>query len=98
MSDPIHRDGDARVCEATTIVVGQGSVYANNRLVSVNGDINTHGNGQLIAQCREVYAEGILVVNHTPDNAQPDDLCLLLGEPHCNPKTAIGSPNVFVGE
>ena len=38
----VHRHGDARVCLATTIVSGLSTVYANGRLVSVNGDVNTH--------------------------------------------------------
>jgi hypothetical protein len=36
------------------------------------------------------------VVNHSPEPASPDNLCPL--PPHCNPLTAEGSPNVFVGD
>jgi len=94
----IHRDTDPRVCGASTIVTGQSTVYANGLLVSVNGDPNSHGGGELIAACRNVFIGGKMVVNHSPDNASPDALCIPLGPPHCNPATAGGSPNVFVGD
>ena len=45
----VHRDGDGRICGATTIVSGNSTVYANNKLVAVNGDPNSHGGGGLIA-------------------------------------------------
>lgn len=94
----IHRLTDSRSCGATTVVVGQGNVYANNLLVSVNGDPNTHGGGNLIAGSNSVFVNNILVVNHTPDAAAPDALCPPLGGAHCAPVTASGSPNVFVGD
>ena len=94
----IHRNTDPRVCGASTVVVGQSTVFANSLLVSVNGDPNTHGSGDLIAACKNVYINGIMVVNHSPDNASPDGLCPIIGGPHCAPATAGGSPNVFVGD
>lgn len=94
----IHRNNDPRTCGALTTVVGQSNVYANGELVAVDGDPNTHGNGGLIAASRRVYINNKLVVNHTPDNANPDDLCPPLGGDHCNPATAGGSPDVFVGD
>ena len=94
----IHRNTDPRVCGASTVVVGQSTVFANSLLVSVNGDPNTHGGGDLIAACKNVYINGIMVVNHSPDNASPDGLCPIIGGPHCAPATAGGSPNVFVGD
>ena len=45
-----------------------------------------------------VYINGKMVVNHTPDNAEADDLCPIVGPPHCDPATDGGSPNVFVGD
>lgn len=93
----IHRNEDDRSCGALTTVVGQSTVYANGKLVSVNRDPNTDGNGQLNAQCHEVYAGGkkvVIVTNH----ADPDDLCPILDGPHCDPIATVGSPNVFVGE
>lgn len=95
---PIHRLTDSRICGATTVVVGNSTVYANNLLVAVDKDPNIHGAGNLIAACREVYAHNILTVNHTPDNAIPDSLCIPVGGLHCGPMTAQGSPNVFTGD
>lgn len=94
----IHRHSDPRVCGASTIVEGQSTVYANGLLVSVDGDPNTHGGGSLIAACKNVFVEGKMVVNHSADNANPDALCVPIGPPHCNPATAGGSPDVFVGD
>jgi len=94
----IHRDTDARSCGATTVVAGQSNVYANNLLVSVDGDPNSHGGGALNAGSNKVFINNIAVVNHTPDGAAPDSLCAPLGGSHCGPVTAQGSPDVFVGD
>jgi hypothetical protein len=94
----IHRHSDPRKCGASTIAAGQGTVFANGLLVSVNGDPNTHGGGNLYASCNEVYCEGILTVNHSPDSAAPDALCIPIGGAHCAPATAGGSPDVYVGD
>lgn len=95
---PCHRDTDARVCGASTIVVGNYNVFCNSLLVSVDGDPNSHGGGNLKARNNEVYVHSKLVVNHTPESAAPDNLCFSIGGNHCNPMTAEGSPNVFVGD
>jgi len=92
----IHRHSDSRACGASTVVVGQSTVYANNLLVSVNGDPNSHGGGALSAGSNQVYAGGILVVNHSPDGAAADALCPI--PPHCGPDTSQGSPDVYVGD
>lgn len=93
----IHRDTDERACGATTTVAGQSTVWANNLLVSVDRDPNTHGGGSLIASCNNVYVENKMVVD-VGDSASPDVLCVPLGGAHCNPKATSGSPNVFVGD
>ena len=98
MTIKVHRHTDARVCGATTVVQNQSTVFANSLLVAVNGDPNSHGAGGLIAACKNVYVESILVVNHSPDSAAADERCPPDGEPHCTPSTAAGSPNVFVGD
>lgn len=98
MTIPIHRHTDSRTCGATTIVSGQSTVFANNLLVSVDGDPNSDGGGALAAVCNQVFAHNIMVVNHTPDTAAADALCLPLGGNHCGPATASGSGNVFVGD
>lgn len=96
MTIPVHRDTDDRICGHKTIVVGQSTVYANGLLISVDRDPNNGGGGNLNAANNNVYVNNKLVVNHTPENADPDGSCP--ASPHCNPKTAEGSPNVFVGD
>ena len=56
----IHRHSDARSCGATTVVAGQGKVYANNLLVSVNNDPNSHGAGALIAGSKAVFIKSVI--------------------------------------
>jgi len=90
-----HRHGDARVCGATTIVQNQSSVFVNDKLWSVEGSINSHGEGGLIPTGSTVEIEGILVIVHTSDHANPDLLCPVIGAPHCDPATAGGSPDTF---
>ena len=94
----IHRHSDARSCGATTVVTGQGDVYSNGLLVSVNADPNSHGAGALSAASDAVYVNSKLVVNHSPDSAAADSLCPPEAGAHCAPSTAAGSPNVFVGD
>ena len=89
----VHRNGDLRVCGALTIVTGQNSVYANNSLIAVHGDQNSHGGGNLIAGSNNVFANNIAVVNHTPDLALGDSLHL-----PAVTITASGSSNVIVGD
>ncbi|MAG28354.1 hypothetical protein CMI47_22745 [Candidatus Pacearchaeota archaeon] len=88
----VHRHTDTRACGATTIVSGQDTVYANSLLVSVNGDVNSHGSGALVAGSDNVFVEGKAVVNNTPDSAAPDDA------EHTNTQTASGSSDVNVGD
>lgn len=90
MTIPIHRDGDSRTCGASTIVVGQDDVFANEKLISVDKDPDSHGAGNLNAQTRQVFINGKMVVN-VGDSAVPDR------RNHPNPAAASGSDNVFVG-
>lgn len=65
-------------------------------LWAIEGDINTHGAGDLIADNpKTVFINKIPVIEHE-DPAAPDSLCYVSGAPHCSPDTAEGSPNVFV--
>ena len=89
-----QRDTDLRVCGATTVVVGQSTVKVNGLLWAVQDDICTHGNGQLNPSGSTVKIEGKLIIVHSPDDADPDDLCIPLGPPHCDPDTGAGSPDV----
>ena len=77
MNVPVHRHTDDRTCGATTTVVGQGTVYANNLLVSVQGDPNTHGGGNLGATVNDgtVFINGKKVVLQG-SSASPDALCI----------------------
>jgi len=93
----VHRNTDSRACGATTVVSGQGNVYANNLLVSVDGDPNSHGGGSLSASCNEVYVNNIMVVD-LGDSAAPDALCPPLGGAHCAPNASSASGDVFVGD
>lgn len=95
MSIPVHRNADSRVCGAATVVTGQSTVFANGRLVSVQGDPNTHGGGNLGATVNPgtVIIEGkemVVVGSH----AASDSLCPPVGPPHCDPISSSGSPNV----
>lgn len=90
-----HRQDDSRSCGATTIVTGQGTVYIENKLFSVEGDPNTHGSGALIAAGSTVFVNSkkVIVVG---DTASPDDLCIPLGGAHCAPAASSGSGTVSV--
>ena len=64
-------------------------------LISVFGDINTHGAGELLASNNtgKVFIGGKKVVYINSD-ASPDDLCPIAGGDHCNPKSESGSSKV----
>lgn len=96
MTIPVHRNSDSRSCGASTNVAGQGNVYVNGLLASVQGDPNTHGGGALGATNNDgtVFVNGILV-NLLGSDASPDALCPIPGGSHCNPKASQASPNVF---
>jgi uncharacterized Zn-binding protein involved in type VI secretion len=93
---PVHRNTDSRSCGAATTVSGQGNVYVNNLLASVQGDPNTHGGGSLSASNNDgtVYVNGIKVVLQG-SSASPDALCPPIGGAHCAPSASSASGNVF---
>ena len=95
MARYVHRQGDSRICGATT-VAQQFTVRANNRFVSIQGDPNTHGGGPLIATdtVGKVRVHGIPVILNA-DPASPDSLCPI--PPHCGPNASSASPNVRAG-
>ena len=76
-----HRNGDSRICGASTVVIGQNFVKINGQLWSVSGDPNSHGDGQLIASQNFVKINGIPVILQN-DSAVSDDF---LVPPHNNP-------------
>ena len=74
MARNVHREGDSRICGATTITQ-QNTVRANNRFISIQGDPNTHGAGAL----RATETVGKVRINSIPvilqnDPASPDSL------------------------
>ena len=91
----IHRQGDSRICGATT-VTQQNTVRANNRFISIQGDTNTHGAGALRATetVGKVRVANIPVILQN-DPASPDRLCPI--PPHCGPDASSASPNVRAG-
>ena len=92
----VHRHGDSRTCGATTVISGQGTVFVDGQLASVDGDPNSHGGGALVASTNQVFINGKMVVE-VGDSAGADSLCPVVGGAHCGPGSASGSPTVFVG-
>ena len=80
----VHRNTDERKCGAVTQVAGNQTVYVNDKLVSVQGDPNSHGGGSLDASIN-------------PGTASADNLCPLPIH-HCGPDATQGSENVFAFE
>lgn len=97
MSNSVHRQDDARSCGATTNVIGQSTVYAGGKLISVDGDTNSHGSGALIAATNNIYINGKMVVN-VGDSADPDDLCIPVGGAHCAPAATGGLSSIKIGD
>ena len=96
MNTPVHRHSDSRSCGATTTVMGQGTVWVNNKLASVQGDGNTHGGGALSASVNDgtVWINNKKVVLKGSGSA-PDYLCRPKGPPHCSPSATSGSGDVY---
>jgi len=92
----VHRNTDQRSCGAGTTVTGQGDVYVNHKLCSVDNDPNTHGGGNLKAANPGVYVNNKLVVIQS-NSASPDNLCPLPGGSHCNPSAVGASGDVYIG-
>jgi hypothetical protein len=60
----VHRNNDTRECGALTIVDNQNTVYVNDRLVSIKGNPNTHGAGELEGSnsAETVFVNGIKII------------------------------------
>lgn len=70
-----HRNDDKRFCNAKTVVVGQSSVFVNNKLWAVEGDVDTHcfeGELEAIYGPKNVYIENKLVICAIGDAARSD--------------------------
>lgn len=92
----VHRHGDLRACGATTIVAGQGTVYAGGQLISVVNDPDSHGSGNFIDNGRRVLINGLRVIA-IGDLAIPDNLCPVGPPPHCSPVATTGISTVVIG-
>lgn len=93
-----HRNGDKRSdsTQSTTIVSNQSTVFVNNKLWAVEGDMESDGMGQLISKSAgTVFVNGIKIIVEGTDDASPDPLCALLGGEHCHPHANEGSSDVF---
>jgi uncharacterized Zn-binding protein involved in type VI secretion len=90
MSAISHRNGDSRNCGATTVVRSQSFVTVDGQLWAVNGDPNTHGDGDLITSnpWLTISGLGVIVVG---DSADPDDAG------HADPAAVSGDGLIVVG-
>lgn len=69
-----HRDTDDRICRAVTNAALQSTVKINGLLAAVEGDVNSHGAGQLQAAIKKtIRIEGILVICAPGDHAAADN-------------------------
>lgn len=100
-----HRVGDLRTCGALTgtvpagggIPVGlQSFVLVNGKPWAVNGDLDSHGGGALIASFAPTITINGLPVIVVGDGASADALCPTLGGAHCFPAAATGSSLINV--
>ncbi len=92
----VHLNGYTRVCGAGTIATAKRVYSDGDRLWAINGDVNSHGGGALVAGSRRVFSNGQPIVNHTPDGSAADALCP--APPHCAPVTAQGFSKVIIGD
>ena len=91
-----HRQGDARICGATTVVTSQDFVTIEDKLWACHGDPNTDGGGGLIASNDWITINGKAIIVKG-DSANPDSLCPFPGGPHCAPAAQGFSSLVDVG-
>jgi len=89
-----HRHDDARYCGAGTVVTGQSTVFVNNKLWAVEGDINRHNGGPLKAVYppTNIRIQNILIIVAPGDVASAPDTIFHPPGP-VNP--AVGSDNVI---
>lgn len=95
MSAICHRVGDARVCGASTVEAGNDFVTVDSQLWAVLGDPDSHGDGGLINSQNYVTINGLYVIL-VGDSANPDDLCIPIGAPHCDPVASQGDALITV--
>lgn len=90
MSKPVHRLGDPNEDGAAVTEVAQGTVFANNMLVAIDGSpVEGHGLGEHSSPVT-ANGSGTVFIGGIPVNRQGD-------EDSCGHPRADGSPNVNVG-
>lgn len=90
MTKPVHRLGDSNDAGAAITEVAQGTVFANNILVAIDGSaVAGHGLGE---HASPVTANGsaTVFIGGIPVNRQGD-------ADSCGHSRAEGSPDVFTG-
>lgn len=95
----VHRHTDLRECGATTIVVGQSTVFVNNLLWAVDRDIDTHclaGPLKPVTAPKNVYIENKLAICAPGDSFYSPDYQPPLCQPPHNPPPVGGSPDTYV--
>lgn len=94
-----HRNGDSRFCGASTIVVGQSTVFVNGILWAVEGDKDTHcfmGELSAVYGARNVYIEGKRVICAMGDIASDDMAGCFVLHPSGSTNPKGHSPDVQV--
>lgn len=96
-----HRDTDSRFCGASTMVIGQSTVYVNNLLWAVKDDPDDHcGMGELVPEVGlTVEIEGKLIICAVGDSAKEDyEGCITVHPPGAtNPSGGSGDTFVYEG-
>jgi hypothetical protein len=97
-----HRNGDSRFCGASTIVVGQSTVFVNGILWAVEGDKDSHcfeGDLQAVYGAKNVYIENKLVICAMGDAAADDHAGCEVLHPSgaTNPRGHSGDVQVYGG-
>lgn len=70
----IHRISDSRFCGAITVAEGNHTVFSNGKLIAVEGDPNSHGEGRLVSTTgTSVFVNKKLVIVALGDTAQIDN-------------------------
>lgn len=94
---PVHLDTLLRFCGAATQVIGQSTVFGNNKLVAVEGDKDTHNDGGDLIQrygLGNIIIEGKKMIVAMGDTAAPDSIGSVV-HPFSPTDPREGSNNIF---
>ena len=102
MSIPVHRVADLRSCGAVTVpnpaTAATRRVYVNGQLISLTGDLNSHGGGALVGATNRVFVNGVPVVGMGGLNTGGPDPLVSTDPSHAVSLPVTGSPTVWIGE